>query len=294
MGNVWTKLANKFSSETLIPSMAVYNGILYGGSGTNGLLLRYDPINKNWVQICAKLGTTIQITSLCVFNGLLYASCGVGTDGGRLMRLNDAGNGWVQVCPKYVTETVSSSLYVFNGKLYGSTSPHGYLVKLNDAGTAWDLVCSQYLAHPTIRFLLADSNKLYAVTNNLTSTPGDSHGALLRLNSNADGWDVMNASIYGTVIPVAFFKYRNYFYVSGTIGTGSTSTELVRMNLNDFTGELVCTSYNSGTTTTVSAFVYNDRIYAGESGSGGRLLRLNNAQNGWDLRLRAPVNARVL
>jgi len=133
----WTPAAAQLGGEGYIFSLAVWNGALYGGTGSTGRLYRYD-VGVGWTQVAAKLGVEIQIRSLAVWNGALYG----GTyPSGNLYRY-DVGIGWVQVAAQLGAEDTAYSLAVWNGALYGGTGNTGRLYRY-DVGIGWVEVAAQ-------------------------------------------------------------------------------------------------------------------------------------------------------
>ena len=122
--SIWTQVAPKYGSETYIRSLCVLNGEIYGGTGPNGNLLKWNGVNA-WTQVAPIYGSETQIYSLCVLNGEIYG----GTyPSGNLLKWNSV-NAWTQVAPIYVSETQIPSLCVLNGEIYGGTAPNGNLLK---------------------------------------------------------------------------------------------------------------------------------------------------------------------
>ena len=114
-GNSWVEKAPKLGAETIIHSLCVYNGKLYGGTGYNSNLYEWNGVNA-WVQKAPRVNSEYSIMSLCVYNGKLYG----GTyRNGFLCEWNGV-NAWIEKSLG-VAEYIYS-LCVYNGKLYCSTT----------------------------------------------------------------------------------------------------------------------------------------------------------------------------
>jgi hypothetical protein len=128
MGNAWTEVcAQANGDQDEIWDLVVHNGFLYGCTGPDGYLVRYDVGAGHWDVMTAALGD--DIFSLLVFKGRLY---GAGLDG-HLYRWNDA-DAWESICAEFVggntpTEEQVLSMINFNGRLMGGTTEGAYLLE---------------------------------------------------------------------------------------------------------------------------------------------------------------------
>jgi len=103
------------SSATAIYSLAVYNGKLYAGTNSSGKIC-VTPDGTNWSE--SAISGAYNIYSLAVYSGNLYA----GDDGGVIYVTSD-GSSWGT---SYDTpESWVLSLAVYNGKLYAGTAFNG-------------------------------------------------------------------------------------------------------------------------------------------------------------------------
>jgi hypothetical protein len=126
----WVQVAPQLGAETYIYSLAVLDGVIYGGTGPGGRLYRWDGVDE-WVQVAPQLGAEQYIRSLAVLDGSIYG----GTyPGGRLYRW-DGVDEWVQVAPQLGGEQCIYSLAVLDGVIYGGTYPGGRLAEYYHAGT---------------------------------------------------------------------------------------------------------------------------------------------------------------
>lgn len=106
------------SPAVAIVSLAVYNGKLYAGTGSDGIVYALE--GSSWSQsFDAPPSSASVIESLAVYNGKLYA----GTFPNGIVYVYD-GSSWA-VIADLAADTITS-LAVYNGKLYaGSTDEYG-------------------------------------------------------------------------------------------------------------------------------------------------------------------------
>ena len=158
-GNAWVQKAPQLGVESIIYSMAVYNGKLYGGTSPGGNLYEWNDVNL-WVQRAPQLGAELRIYSMAVYNGKLYGGT---SHNGKLYEWNDV-NLWVEVAPQLGAETQIRSMAVYNGKLYGGTNPNGKLYEWNDVNL-WVEVAPQLGAESSVFSLAVYNGKLYGGTS---------------------------------------------------------------------------------------------------------------------------------
>ncbi len=154
----WNEVAPQLGGQTIIHSLAVHNGKLYGGTRNGGRLFEWNGVNL-WVQVAPQLNAETRIFSLAVHNGKLYGGT---SPNGNLFEWNDI-NAWVQVAPLLNAQTSIQSLAVHNGKLYGGTGNGGRLFEWNDVNL-WVQVAPQLNAQGTIPSLAVHNAKLYGGT----------------------------------------------------------------------------------------------------------------------------------
>lgn len=132
VGPSWTatKVCDAISGYTVIPSLGVHDGRLYGSA--SGRLYRMNLAKDAWELVAPVYPSNFWMAFLTSFNGRLY-----GTASGKLFRLNLAGDAWEQVVG--VTGSSDNALGTHNNKLYMTTSggSQGYLYELNDTEDGW-------------------------------------------------------------------------------------------------------------------------------------------------------------
>ena len=112
------------SPEVYILSMCVYNGKLYAGSGNSGIVYVFD--GTTWST--SYDSPEVYIFSMCVYNGKLYA----GSYGSGIVYVFD-GTTWSTSYDS--PETSIYSMCVYNGKLYAGSYSSGIVYVFN--GTTW-------------------------------------------------------------------------------------------------------------------------------------------------------------
>jgi len=126
-GSGWVREASPYSGEP-ITCLAVYNGDLYGSTGTSGYLVRWA--GNSWVPAASPFTGQI-IRCLAVYNGKLYGGT---SPNGMLLEWN--GSGPLRLAAsQFGTETEITDLCVYNDQLYAITSPGGCLFQWNRVGS---------------------------------------------------------------------------------------------------------------------------------------------------------------
>jgi hypothetical protein len=126
VGGTWTTVCAIPLAQTAIWDLVVHHGYLYGCTGPDGYLVRYDVTGGHWDVVSQSL--TEDITALIVFKGRLYGS----GESGYLYRWNDS-NLWETICPDFIgdgglTEEIQCMIG-FNGRLMAGTSAGAYLLE---------------------------------------------------------------------------------------------------------------------------------------------------------------------
>ena len=112
------------SSGAYIKSLAVYDGNLYAGSGTNGKVFVFD--GSTWSESYDSSET--YITSLAVYDGNLYAGA---YPGGKVFVFD--GSTWSESYDS--SETDITSLAVYDGNLYAGSGTNGKVLVFD--GSTW-------------------------------------------------------------------------------------------------------------------------------------------------------------
>jgi hypothetical protein len=154
----WVQVAPQLGAETYIYSLAVLDGVIYGGTGPGGRLYRWDGVDE-WVQVAPQLGAEQYIRSLAVLDGSIYGGT---STGGRLYRW-DGVDEWVQVAPQLGAETYIYSLAVLDGVIYGGTYPGGRLYRW-DGVDEWVQVAPQLGGEQCIYSLAVLDGVIYGGT----------------------------------------------------------------------------------------------------------------------------------
>jgi outer membrane protein assembly factor BamB len=239
------------SPENTIYSLAVYKGKLYAGTSSNGLVYVYD--GSTWsTSYDSPVDSTINC--LAVYNGKLYA----GTSGSALVYVYD-GSTWSTSYD--CSESAINSLGVYNGKLYAATGTNGRLFVYD--GNTWSMSYDSNTEN-VITSLAIYNGKLYAGTNG--------NGVLYIYDGTT--WSMYDTP-ETTIESLAVYDGKIY------AGTGTKGVLYV------FDGTTWSTSYDSPENTIYSLAVYNGKLYAGTS-SNGRVYAYGNNQvlasskNSWD------------
>jgi len=263
----WVQVCTLLNGQSRIYSLAVFEGRLYGGTGTGGRLFRMNLTETAWEQVCGKFLDRRMILSLTVFENRLYG----GTENGDLYRLNLAGNSWERICGILNSQLHMKSLIVFEGRLYCGTGFGGRLFILNLAGNAWEQICAQLNGQGLINSLAVFEGRLYGSTS-----PG---GRLFRLNFARNAWEQVCAELngQGLINSLAVFEGRLY-------GSTSPGGRLFRLNFARNAWEQVCETLEA--LHVFDLIVYDNDLYGCtgiSSGSyGGYLYRLNDLRSAWE------------
>jgi hypothetical protein len=255
------KSQSEFYNQTYIPSLAVFNGKLYAGTYSSGLLFEWSGLDA-WVLRASPLGTIpnneTEILSLAVFNGKLYGGT---SDHCKLCEWNGSDK-WVEKAPQFGDEHVAFSLAVFNSKLYTGTSPNGKLLEWNGLD-AWVGKAAQLGEETQIQSLAVFNEKLYAGTY--------PHGKLLEWNGS-NAW-IEKAPQWGDENEIRALVVFNERLYAGTSPHG----KLLEWNGSDAWIERAPQSGNE--TQIRSLVVFNNKLYAGTYPH-GKLLEWNGS-NAW-------------
>ena len=259
--NAWEQVAPQLGAETRMRALAVYNGRLYGGTGSlSGALYRWDDVNI-WEQVAPQLGAEVEIFSLAVYNGRLYGGTG---NLGNLYRWNDT-NAWEQVAPQLGAETQIFSLAVYNGRLYGGTGSLGKLYKWDDI-SAWEEVAPQLAAEIRIWSLAVYNGRLYGGTGAL--------GNLYRWN-DTNAWEQVAPQLGAEARIFSLAVYNGRLYG----GTGNLVGNLYRWDDVNIWEQVA--PQLGAETQILSLAVYNGRLYGGTGSLSGALYRWDDV-NIWE------------
>jgi hypothetical protein len=111
--------------ETVIWDLVVHNGELFGCTGPNGYLVRYDVAGGHWDVVSQSLGNDIR--TLKSWKGRLY---GMGDDG-HLYRWNDVDT-WTVILHEYTGEGAAEQILssiVYNSRFFAGTQTGAYLLE---------------------------------------------------------------------------------------------------------------------------------------------------------------------
>ena len=247
--NTWTQKAGQVGSEIVVLSLVFLDGEIYGGTGSNGNLLRWDG-STSWTVVAPKIDDESSVLSLVVLNDEIYG--GTGTNG-NLLKWNGI-DSWEVVAPMINDETSIYSLVVLNDEIYGSTYPNGNLLKWNGIDS-WEVVAPIYNDEAGVYSLVVFNNEIYG-----GSLP---NGNLLKWNGT-NAWIqkapkcgdeefiyslvVLNNEIYGSTYPNGqLLKWNGinmWEVVASKLGSETSVYSLVSMVSEIYgctypTGELV-------------------------------------------------------
>ena len=118
----WATVAPQLSSQVEINALVELNGEIYGGTGNNGNLFKWDGIDT-WVSVATGAGSDIM--AMVVLNGEIYA---LGQDTGQLFKWNGV-NAWITIDagPSFTPQehgmiVVGTTIYAaMSGRLFAST-----------------------------------------------------------------------------------------------------------------------------------------------------------------------------
>jgi hypothetical protein len=248
----WTEVAPKYGSETAIRSLAVMDGVLYGGTYPNGNLLAWNGTDA-WTEAAPQSGSETYIYSLAVMSGVLYGGTG---PNGKLLAWNGI-DAWTEVAPKYGSENSIHSLAVMGGVLYGGTGLHGNLLAWNGTD-AWTGVAPQFGSEAYIYSLAVMGGVLYGGTS--------PNGKLLAWNGT-DAWTEV-APKYGSETAIRSLAVMDGVLYGGTSPNG----KLLAWNGVDAWTE-VAPQY--GSETDIYSLAVMDGVLYGGTGPNGKLLAWN-------------------
>lgn len=124
-GTTWLQICAATGAETIIHDLLVHNGALFGCTGPNGYLVRYDVAGGHWDVVTGAAGQAIR--TLQSWRGRLY---GAGVDG-HLYRWNDS-NAWEVILHEYTgegsAEEVLSSI-IYDNRFMVGTQDGAYLLE---------------------------------------------------------------------------------------------------------------------------------------------------------------------
>ncbi len=230
----------QLGTNTLVVSLTVYDGKLYGGTYDSGRVYRYDG-GTTWTDV-GQLGTNTHVFSLVVYNSKLYG----GTDpSGRVYRY-DGGTTWTDV--GQIAGKEVRSLAVYDGKLYGGTEPSGRVYRY-DGGTIWTDV-GQLGTNTNVLSLAVYDGKLYGGTypsgRVYRYDGGTTWADLGQLGTNTCIYSlaVYDSKLYAGTDPSG----RVYRYDGGTtwIDIGQLGTNDNVRSLTVYDGKLYGGTYDSG------------------------------------------------
>lgn len=185
-------VAPRLSNQRFIHSLANHSGDLYAGTGSSGLLFKWNGIDA-WDAMTTQYGSETDIYSLAVYSGNLYA----GTNGTALL-LRYNGSGWDEVAGQYGSEAGIHYLHEYSGYLYGSTVYGGRLLRWNNTDS-WELAADTAYSQSEIYSLEEYDGNLYG---------GTSPSGLLFKWNNSDAWEKV-ADRYEDTDDIHFLKEYN-------------------------------------------------------------------------------------
>jgi hypothetical protein len=234
-----------------------FNGKLYGGTGSTGLLLEWNETNA-WIKVADQLNTQT-INCLCVFNNKLYAGT---SPGGRLFEWNGT-DAWSEKASAPNASTYINDMLVFNNELYavsGSSLYNGSwkcnLLKWNGTN-AWTK-----MAPSTFEFEYATRN-LWCLCkfNGVLYAGTDNQYELMVKWNGTDDWEYGGLSYAsGTSNVRSLCVYNNELYAA----TGTAYGRLLKWDGVDSWTLVAELGYIN--TTAISMLVYNNKLMVGYYG----------------------------
>ena len=125
-GAAWTQVCASPAAQTAIWALRVYKDFLYGSTGPDGYLVRYDVGGGHW-DIVTTVPAGNDIRTLFEYKGRLY---GAGDDG-HLYQWNNV-DAWTSICIEYVGDGGAESVYssiVYQNRPLAGTSAGAYLIE---------------------------------------------------------------------------------------------------------------------------------------------------------------------
>ena len=268
----WEQVAGQLNSQGYIYSLVVLGDQLYGSTGNNGRLFRWNGTDA-WEEVAGQLDDNGVISNLVVLNSEIY---GIGAQG-KLLKWNSS-NAWVQVAQPY-SEYLSNVHYmnrlvVFNGNLYTTSSHYvlteqygGKLFRWNGSN-AWEQVAAALGSHS------------YAAVVFDGAIYGTSQGKLFRWNGT-DAWVQVAPALSPANNLLVTCVYDGAIYA-----LPGNNSYLYRWNGTD-AWEQVVPSIGGYDLTKMA--VFNNELYAGHYY--GRLFKLNSGT--WE-QVAVPLNSQYI
>ena len=251
------QVASRYQNSSYINTIVEFNDEIYGGTGENGKLLKWNG-EDGWIKVAGQYLTEHTIRQMVVYDDELYAAGGYT---GRLLKWNGV-DAWIQVAPQYGAEQIFS-LIVYNDKIYGGTNGLGKLLEWNGTD-AWVEVAPQLGAETMIKCLVEFDGKLYGGTNPT--------GQLYEWNG-VNAW-AQKAPQLGTEVEIrSMAVYNSKIY--GSTRNGGKLYEWNGVNLwvekADTLGDELDARF---------LLVVNEQLYCG-MGTGARLYKWNDS-DAWE------------
>ena len=166
-GTQWIEKAPRLNTQDWIWSMLIFNNELYGSTGLNGNLFKWNGTDT-WIQMAPQLTSEDKhIKNLVTLNDKIYGAGGRYGESvyqGRLIEWNGT-DAWTCVAPNYgdAQGKQALSLCVFNSKIYAGVSDGGWLVEWNGVDS-WTQKAPGLNSQYHIAALCVFNNKLYGGT----------------------------------------------------------------------------------------------------------------------------------
>lgn len=289
----WTD-TGRLGSETTILSLAVWNGNLYGGTGTGAAsVYRYN--GTGWSSAGSPPGGAGSMYALNVWNNSLYATGYGGGLGGIVFRYN-GGSSWTSVggpAGGPHGSNINMVLAVWNGSMYLGTGDGfaGYEnVTRYDGGTTWTEVSAfGTFGGSYIRSFGVWNNSLFAGSDGVYRYNGGTTWTLVSSFSDmVYAMVVWNSSLYASVATVnkvyrfnggtSWTDVGGGFYGAMAVWNGSLYGSDGSGNVYRYGGGTSWTSAGSAGSAGYSLATFNGSLFAG-TGASGKVYKYGNGSS---------------
>lgn len=155
----WVELAPEINGQNKIYALTDMSSVLYGASGTSGLLLAYDGGTMSWSQKASQYGSVTRVNALAVLSAEVYGAA----NDGSLLKWNGV-DAWEEAAPPLGSYVNAKELVELSGVLYAILCEAGQTMgKLHHFdGSDW-VDTGPDTPTETVSFLSVSSARLFAL-----------------------------------------------------------------------------------------------------------------------------------